>query len=122
MPEDVFYWVAHYRDGSKFKEFNGTGPKHGFAEIDLSRCVALQLIPQRPHLPTPHVVVEEGVRPIFFRRRSQEMDLKTGEIIRYKTVTVLGFQRTIEGRNAKSFMAFYDDGSVTITHDEEHIA
>lgn len=114
MAED-FLWAAHYSDGSVLSE----APGLGFASIDLTRLVALELLPQRAGLPNPHVAVGPGARPIFFRRRAVEKDLNTGEEWQHApAITVLGWQATVGGRNVKSLCAFFHDGSIKITDDE----
>jgi len=114
MPED-FLWVAYYTDGSLLVERQGLG----FRDIELERLAALALAPQREGLPAPVLALGPGMRPIFFRRRKLAIDPITEEQTRLPDITVLGWQATVGGHNVKHLCAFYHDGSVKITDDEE---
>lgn len=112
-PED-FYWTAIYADGW-LQEIDADGNEHGWSEIDQSRLVAFALSPSRVGLPAPMLKLHDPEsRPIYFRRRTIANLLDgTGEVS--STVTVLGWQRTVNGRCVKAFAAFYADGSVLVS-------
>lgn len=115
---DLWHWLAHYDDGSTFGEYDD-GVSHGFREVDQSRLVAFQLIPQEAGLPTPHVLCGGEVRPIFFRRRTHTASFATGEESQpVETIHVLGWQQTVGGVNIQALMAYYPDGSVALVTDQ----
>ncbi len=118
---DVFTWIACYDDGSSLMEIESDGTEHGFAEVDLDRLSAFVLNPMREGLPSPVVKIDRagGQRPIFFRRRSIALDPETHGEANRSTITVLGWQKTVEGKNVKSFAALYEDGSVLISDRDE---
>src|SRR5688572_8846759 len=97
---DLWTWVAHYSDGTTFAEYED-GVSHGFAEVDQSRLVAFQLVPNYPNLPTPHVVVTDQCRVVFFRRRIHTLtsgymaDDPDASIRAPDTIHVLGWQQTV---------------------------
>ena len=115
---ELFLWRAHYSDDDWLTEEPGLG----FASIDQSRLVALELIPLSSGLPHPFLAVTPDARPIFFRRRFVEKSLESGEEREYAPdITVLGWQMTVAGRNIQSLTAFYADGSVRVTTDQENL-
>lgn len=118
---DAFLWRAIYGDGTVLNEYDEAGQSHGWAEVDQSRLVAFELVPQREGLPMPHIAVSASMRPIFFRRRQRHINLGSGERTQGATVTVLGFQKTIRNVNVKCLTAYFDDGSVLVTDDDTAI-
>lgn len=108
-----FYWTAVYPDGSTLPEVAPDGSEHGWAEIDQDRLEAFCLQPSRIGLPTAVLRLHDS-RPIYFRRRSIE-NILTGDGSVSGTITVLGFQRTVNGTCVKAFVAFYPDGTVLVS-------
>jgi hypothetical protein len=115
---DVFEWQARYHDGTALDEYGLDGTQHGWKDIDLDQLAAFVLLPQRDHLSTHVLRLTGDARPIFFRRRSRELNGMTleqeGDTT---TITVLGMQSTVRGVNVQTFTAFYADGSVLVTND-----
>ncbi len=122
---DAFVWRAIYRDGDVIDEFkdDGSGKTHGFAAIEHERLVAFVLIPQRPGLPTPNVMVPQDdpdFRVIFFRRRELTFSpTEHRETAPRTTRHVLGFQRHVGDAVVSCYSVFYEDGSVLVTDDPE---
>lgn len=118
---DTWHWRAWYSDGTFLDEYDEAGQSRGFAQVDQSRCVAFELRAQHCGVQDIVLAIPSDARPIFFRRRniigttSEEGFHET-----HRTAnTVLGFQKTIGGRNVKSLTVFMHDGSVLITDDSE---
>ncbi len=112
--QDSYSWVALYSNGETLGEHDGGGQP--FAAVDLSRLAAVVLVPNRPGFPQIHVRIGPGMRPIFFRRRSIALDPNSGESSHLPSVTVIGWQKTVAGRNVKSFTWIFDeDGSIALT-------
>ena len=61
------------------------------------------------------VKIEEGMRPIFFRRITQSVNFfkNTQEVI--TRIPVFGWQKTVEGRNVKSLIWLLPDGGILVT-------
>ena len=119
---DGHHWRAQYDDGSHLDEHDADGRGVGFASVDQSRLVALELLPQSGGIPY-RLQLGEGMRPIFFRRRAVTVNPSDGvpedeRVIDRKTSTVIGWQRTVEGRNVKSLVVLLPDGSVLLTDDD----
>lgn len=123
--QDAFVWRAHYNDGTHLDEMkdDGSGQTHGFAAVNQPRLVAFELIPLAPGLPAPTVSVppeDPDFRVIFFRRREITISLASGEETAPRgTKHVLGFQRTVRGKNVKFLTVYFGDGSVLVTDDDE---
>jgi hypothetical protein len=117
---DVYEWKAVYADGSELDEYGTDGEQHGWKDIDVANLAAFILVPQRDHLGTHVLKVTGDARPIFFRRRSRELNGTTFEQEGdTTTITVLGMQSTVRGVNVQSFTALYADGSVLVTNDPQ---
>lgn len=123
-------WIAHYRDGSILEEYPDEGEDHAFKDINLDECVAFQLVPQYAHLGV-HIVKltpEDGQRLIFFRRRiaSAASDVALDENGDYilstrETITCIGWQRTIEGKNVSAYTFYFADGTSLVTDQHQPI-
>lgn len=121
---EAFMWRAHYTDGTMWAEVDSLGNDYGFATIDLTRLRALEILPMRPGLvgAAVSIRVDDGMRPIFFRRRAvltTPEGVETGRM----TATCLGWQKTLEvegeKRNTASYTFFLEDGSVLLTDDPD---
>jgi hypothetical protein len=132
--QDAWHWRAHYSalDGQP-EEFldeydHETGKGRGFASIDQSRLVRFELVSQRPHLPNHSLALLKDSRPIFFRRRHARLsdyvlvDDEGNEITPgFPTITVLGWQRTVNGKNVKAVVFFLEDGSSICADDTDAV-
>jgi hypothetical protein len=115
-------WRAHYNDGTKLDEWENN-TEHGWKDVDLDRLVAFELIPDYDclHLPRPTLSITPTMRPIFFRRNRVEIDPNGGNEVGRIVVPCLGWQKTIEGVNVKSFTFYFEDGSVVVTDDDKDV-
>lgn len=142
--DEDFLWRAHYimPDGVEpspelpayLDEYEGEASDppekqvdHAFAHIDLARCYAIELLPQRPHLSTHIVKVDptKRQRVIFFRRRIVPVLLvDDGQGVtrqepngKRETITVLGWQKNVgsRGTNVKAFTHYFPDGTSAVT-------
>lgn len=114
---DAWVWRAEYTDGTALDEFD-EGGDHGFREIDQSRLRRFLLIPTQDHLATHALMPTGDARPIFFRRRSTEIN-HSGDVESSRTVHCIGMQQTVGGRNVKAGVFLFDDGSLILTNDLE---
>lgn len=121
MPTDTWLWKAWYSDDTYLDEYDETGQSRSFASIDQSRCVAIELCSQQIGVQDIVLAIPVDARPIFFRRRSHvgSVDADGFHETTRLTSTVVGFQKTINGRNVKALTVFMHDGSVFITDDSE---
>jgi hypothetical protein len=120
MPNETFLWKAHYTDGTTLDELDDDGVGRPFAAIDLLRLAALELLPQQEHVRRHILRIDDG-RPIFFRRRRIELDPVEGIEVGRSTVTCLGYQTTIRGRNMQLFLFLFGDGSTLLTDNREAV-
>lgn len=115
-------WVVVYDDGQTVFEDDLIE----FNKVDMERVQLL--IVQRRSIPELHYVVsmQDGMRPIFFRRtRTIQVNDPTtipegyvhdGQFSpSYEFATVLGWQKTVAGRNVKSLTWLIHDGSIAVT-------
>lgn len=110
FPADAYHWRAEYADGTRLDEHSVEGGLP-FAAIDQSKLAALRLLPNYRGLGEHKLVLYPGQRPIFYRVRTLSAPLGGGKFSR-TSVTTLGWQATIDGRNVKMLWHFGDDGSI----------
>ncbi len=125
---DLWHWLAVYRDDTTLPEYDGDGRGHGFHEIDQSRLACFLLLPQRPHLASAVVRLchadgsSNGSRLIFFRRRDHAIAMSgphAGQPVGPPTTLhVIGYQRTVAGRNVQALTFLFPDGSVLVSDDQ----
>jgi hypothetical protein len=116
-------WAVIYKDGSEYVEEENVG----FGTINLAEVQTLVVFDEHNHTTQFAIALKDDMRPIFFRRRRQLQlnDPNTvpvgyvhenGELKdNYIFATVLGWQKTVNGKNVKSFIWLMHDGSVAIT-------
>lgn len=120
---DLYLWRAHYSDGTYFDEYDETGQSRGFAAVDQSRLLGIELRSQVVGTPDAFLRIPEDARPIFVRRRHiiGQVDAEQFHETIRQTNTIIGWQKTIQGRNVKALTVFMWDGSVFITDSDEGI-
>ena len=116
MPSDDYRWLAHYSDGSTYPEHGPDGEARGWKSVDQSRVVAVEIVPQKPHMPDLKVNLQAGDRAVFFRRRTVTVAFR-GAVQRQSTITVLGWETDDE----TGLWAVYPDGEVLVTSDKQAI-
>ncbi len=126
MHNDLWHWRAVYTDDSFLDEHPDGDTTHAFADIAMERLAAFWLMPQDASLPHALIrVTDPRTRVIFFRRRTltatqQELEQTDGLIGKLtNTLHVLGWQRTVNGRNVQSFTFIYPDGSMLVSDDRD---
>ncbi len=103
MP-DVYTWRAVYIDGTSIDE----NEENSFTnDVNKENVASLFL------LPLHRVDVPNGCHPIFFRRRSVEINPMNGEENGRPTVHCIGWKRGDEG----TYLFVFDDGSAFLTND-----
>ncbi|MGZ6360766.1 MAG: hypothetical protein ACXWP0_03695 [Ktedonobacterales bacterium] len=124
LNSDGWTWRVHYSDGSMFDEYDANGNEHGFAEVENSRVVAVELQPQHPDV-CGHVVKidasRDAMRPIFFRRRSRIVNLETGGDTTGAVIHCIGWHKTVNGRNIAAYTFIFADGSTLTTDDYQAV-
>jgi hypothetical protein len=111
FPADSYHWRAEYADGSFLDEHSVAGGLP-FAAIDQSRLAALTLRPNYDHLRRARLLLEPGQRVVFYRTRTLAVPTDGSPATR-TSVTTLGWQATVAGRNVRALWHFGDDGSIT---------
>jgi len=138
-----FYWIVFYPDEERpgrfimFPQYHFiTGKQHNWKEVDQSKAVYVGWFPfddelawvlasqginvkRDPRL-QPHIMhVLPGRRIIRLSRNFAPIDVsRDGELkpsnVPKRTVYLLGWQMTVEGKNLQSVMYIYEDGSVQL--------
>jgi len=121
----TFFWIAKYKDGTELRQFDEDGKEHSFREIDQGRLESFSWVPftreqvlslpircvSRP-LPTYTLHLRENQRLIAVRRNYITYGKGFEE---RRTIYLLGWQETINGKNYKSILYIHEDGSVEVS-------
>src|SRR5882672_1854735 len=86
--EDVYQWCVVYRNDVLLHEEDAT---QGFASVKQEQVKLLSLL-SLAGVPSHHVAIPSCATPVFFRRRSIELNPNTNEEA-YKTVHCIGWKR-----------------------------
>ena len=114
--QESYQWIAEYDDGTLLAEEPGVG----FKDIDQKRLKYFVLQPLDEKLPTVALYVSEDMRLIFFRRRAVIPDMEMQELEqthKERTLTALGWQKTIHGKNVQFLTFYFPDGRIIHTDD-----
>jgi hypothetical protein len=116
-------WLVTYRDGSYLWEYEEGKWSHAFADIESQDVVRFRLIPFRAGLPVHCVALnpDAGERLIFFRRYATDQSPVNDQVTGQRQYTVVGWQRTVQGENVKTFAFFLEDGRCFLTSNENVI-
>lgn len=106
--KDAYVWCAIYADDTLLAE----NAENCFADVDQSRATSLLLIRLDGGL-SHRVDVPPGATPIFFRRRSIEINLVQEASVPRPTVHCIGWKRGDEA----CYLFVFDDGSTLLTSD-----
>ena len=124
----VYYWVAVYKNKKCLPQFDlETGRENKFSKIDHSRLDSVMLLPftnklsekissPTKVLPLPiyRVQLSDKKRLILLRRNIVKFMMRSQKILKRKTVYLLGWQQTVNGRNVKAVMFIDEQGNVVL--------
>jgi hypothetical protein len=111
VTKDAYTWLVIYPNGQELHEFDGPGTiGRGFAEVDSASVekVALAREGRKPFV----VTVPEGATPVFFRRRSTQLNLMTDNEEKRGTVHCIGWKRE---EQAGVYLFVFEDGSCLLS-------
>ncbi len=121
---DTAKWRAVYNDDPEKPEFldeiDKSGKEHQFKEIDHTKLVAFQLV-NAQNVAICQIRLGEGKRLIFARRNLmttgrrliQQGDTKVPvPIKKHQKIIILGWQKTVNGANAKAIFYLLPDGRI----------
>jgi len=111
--KDAYTWRATYRDGTQIHEFDDPeSVGRGFAEVDLTQVSRLRLV-LPSGIPAHIVTVPEGATPVFFRRRSLEINLVQEESSQRPSVHCIGWKRGGES----VYLFVFENGDTLLSSD-----
>jgi hypothetical protein len=108
--QDAYTWYALYEDDDIISEHDRPEGR-GFAEVDSTRVKALVLIPSQGTGATHQIELPQDATPVFFRRRSIEIDPLQGESTQRPTIHCIGWKKGDEA----TYLFVFDDGSTLLT-------
>lgn len=108
MPYD---WVAVYEDGSTLEQYNEDGSENRYADIQRKRVTEFHLRSRTQNRTLLAVEITAEDRLIYRRRNS--MNGVSGE--KNWTIFMVGWQKTLGGRNVQSINWIFPDGSIINT-------
>ncbi|MHA1253063.1 MAG: hypothetical protein ACTSRP_23955, partial [Candidatus Helarchaeota archaeon] len=126
-------WIAIYKDGTIFSQFDlETGEERLFGDIDQSKLEKFgwfpfseelakkvkektnQVVKVKTNLPYFVLKLEPEQRLIAVRRNTITYMLSDLSVKRRTTVYLLGWQKTINGKNVKRIMYIDENGEFTL--------
>lgn len=105
-------WAVSYDDNLTF-EFEDD--LESFRNVRVNDVTRLLIFDRDDPTKQYVIVIRPDMRPIFFRRREEQLNLTTGESTKRTVAIVFGWQRTVHGQNVKSLTWLMHDGSVVVT-------
>jgi hypothetical protein len=113
----LYTWTAQYEDGTSLSEHEND-VEHGTGDIDWERVRAVHLLPLKDGLPIHVVEIHPpDERLIALARRVIAIN-GSGDAQDKFTIWVVGWQRTDAGKNHKSILFVYPDGSVRMSSED----
>lgn len=106
---DTYTWCAIYHDGTAISEFDRPEGR-GFAEVEQSRVKDLLLLPQEGG-ETYCMGIPLDAQPVFFRRRSIEINPLAGESRSRPTAHCIGWKSD----ETATYLFILPDGSTLLT-------
>jgi hypothetical protein len=106
--KDVYAWRVTYHNGLQLNEEDAA---QGFASVDQLQVKRLRLLDASSGIPVHIVTIPQGATPIFFRRRSIELNPNTDEQA-HKTVHCIGWKKGDEA----VYLFIFEDGSTLLTN------
>jgi len=139
---DILRWRAVYSDDPEKPEYlceverkDGRTREHAFKEIDMKRIKAMELVNEKD-VAIFKIILGDDKRIIYAKRKMKRQgrriferdtkDPKTGEIKKIKipvpintlqTVIVIGWQKTVNGKNVQAINYIYPDGRIELGSD-----
>lgn len=106
---EAYTWGALYTDDTCIAEYDREEGR-GFAEVDQARVKTLLLLSLQDGA-SHSVNIPQGATPVFFRRRSIEIDPLQGESTQRPTIHCIGWKKGDEA----IYLFVFDDGSTLLT-------
>ncbi len=120
--KDQYTWRVEYTDGTQFGEIADDGTILPFGAVEMGRVRALGVVAvEGEDSPLFMVWIKPGQRPIFFRRRSIELNPNDGTQTALPATTCIGWQETRHGRNVASYLFICPDGQVILSSDPKAV-
>lgn len=114
--DDAFTWRAHYHDGQIVSE-DDVPEGRGWAEVEKERVRALTLESRvQPFYFTQQTQIPPGASPVFFRRRSVQVNASSPEATYNGTIHCIGWTRGA-GEDGGVYLFIFEDGDTILTTD-----
>lgn len=108
MQKKEFTWVAVYKNGRRFSEYNADGSANLYKDIDRDQLHQM-LILDRATQEVALLVHASDPQRVIVRRRHEQLG---GTDKPHMTVWIVGCQSTKNGRNMQTINAIFPDGHI----------
>jgi hypothetical protein len=102
-------WKAHYKDGTSLICSELPGGKD-YYKIDRTKLIGFELFDKETNKSVFRMPIEDGKRLIYRKRVHQ--NFHTNQIV--KIVYLVGWQKTVNGKNVQSIVHIFEDGSMDL--------
>lgn len=111
--KDTFTWHFTYHNGIQVPEFDQSRPDgRALADVDVSQVKQLDL-DTSDMLGKHSVVIPDGVRPVFLRRRCRIVNIVTEQDAAGPVVHCIGWK----SEKSECYLFIFEDGSTLLTSD-----
>lgn len=94
---DAYQWTVGYHDGTIVEQIRNGEDIGAWKDVDPEQVQWISLEPRDPAMPLHGVRVPDGARAIFTWRKTQTLDLSTGEVTVHPSLTVAGWEKDGKG-------------------------
>ncbi len=108
--KDIYQWIVLYQNDVLLHEEDA---EQGFASVKQDEVKLITLLPIAEGVLPRHVAIPKGATPVFFRRRSIEIDPTQNTSSERPTVHCVGWKRGDES----AYLFIFNDGSTLLTND-----
>ncbi len=124
--EEMWIWLEVYEDGKKgyviipqyFLNEKGELIKRSFREIDQDKLIGFQMMSKDKKVFTFNITKDDNFRLIHFYRNIQTFEMNTGRVLHSSRYPIQGYQKTVNGKNVKVMVKFFNDGSFELSDND----
>ena len=104
-------WIAVYSDGSNVRQFDENGYEAKYSDIDRERLTEFHIVNREDETKTLFALALDPEQRLIYRRRIAT----SGNNEHRWSITMVGWQQTINGQNVQAISWVFPDGGVIQT-------
>jgi len=110
-----FFWRAIYYDHVAIDQYDASGERivRGYEDIDRERLMAFDIREKGTERLILRIYLG-GDKRLIWRERNYIQTNRAGETVKRERIHLVGWQRTVGGRNVQAIAFVYPDGHIRI--------